>query len=370
MRSLGHILDENKGIGTGFDFLRLWLALSVLWFHSFVIVGTMRDIESTPAWYYIYMIMPMFFALSGFLVAGSALRLSAPNFLINRFCRIIPALVVQTLVACFLIGPALTLLPLNDYFTHPLFFRYFANIILWIQYDLPGLFTTHPSAAVNQSIWSIPFEVTCYLVIMATMLFKGAKKHPLIMAAIVAALLLVPVLCQSLGMTGENNKTPYTLLNYAFFTRGSLLFPSFLMGTLAYWLRYHIPFSKNLAIACAIACTILALIGVDSWRNYYTLNLISVPLLVYLTAYIGCCHIPKIPLYSRGDYSYGIYIFGYPLQQILLALFPALLGQWLPHFIASTILTTLAAMLSWHLIEKKILSLRKKHSLAVAHLKT
>ena len=80
MQSVGHVLDRYKGFGPGFDFLRLCLALAVLWFHSFVILGTMTQIEATPLWYCIYMIMPMFFALSGFLVAGSALRLRLGTF--------------------------------------------------------------------------------------------------------------------------------------------------------------------------------------------------------------------------------------------------------------------------------------------------
>jgi peptidoglycan/LPS O-acetylase OafA/YrhL len=83
MQTIGDMLDSHDGFGPGFDFLRLCLALSVLWFHSFVIVGAMDQIEATPLWYAIYMIMPIFFALSGFLVAASALRLSIRNIFIN-----------------------------------------------------------------------------------------------------------------------------------------------------------------------------------------------------------------------------------------------------------------------------------------------
>lgn len=369
MRSIGHILDQHKGIGPGFDFLRLWLALSVLWFHSFVIVGTMAEIEATPLWYYIYMIMPMFFALSGFLVAGSALRLNVKNFLINRFCRIIPALAVQTLVAAFIIGPIFTLLPLSEYFAHSDFKTYLLNIFIWIHYTLPGVFTTHPSTGViNQSIWSIPFEVTCYAMVCASMLFKNAQKHMLMIFAIVTALLLGPVLLQQTGMAAPGQKTNNPLLNYLFLTRGSLLFPSFLMGTFFYWVRYHIPFSTPLAIILALACIAFGIFGHADWRDNYLLNLISVPMLVYLTAYIGCCRIRQLPLYKTGDYSYGIYLYGYPLQQIILALMPSLLSQWLPHFILSVILSTAAAALSWHTLEKRILATRKKYSIAAKKL--
>jgi peptidoglycan/LPS O-acetylase OafA/YrhL len=81
-----------------------------------------------------------FFALSGFLVAGSGMRLSTKNFLLNRAARILPALVADIVFAALLIGPLVTKLPVKQYFTDTTFFTYFLNITGWVQYSLPGVF--------------------------------------------------------------------------------------------------------------------------------------------------------------------------------------------------------------------------------------
>lgn len=362
MKNIGTVLDTHKGFAPGFDFLRIALAGSVLWYHSFVIVGTMSDLANSPLWFYVYTVMPMFFALSGFLIAGSADRLSLGNFLINRGLRIVPALAVEILISAIIIGPLFTVTPLGQYFTDPQFWHYFTNIFGWIQYNLPGVFLDHPSANVmNQSLWTVPFEVGCYALISMVIVFKLGKRPTLILL-LAAVLLIFPVLFQLAGMVNENGKTDYALLNYALFSRGSLLFPAFLLGAYYYYIRYKLPFSLPLAGACVLICTILACVGNDGWRKLYLLNLVCVPMQVYLTAFIGSCNIRKVPFYSRGDYSYGVYLYGYPLQQVVLSLFPGLIGLWFPHFLLSLALATGAAVFSWHYIEKPILKMRKKFS--------
>jgi peptidoglycan/LPS O-acetylase OafA/YrhL len=83
--SFGTVLDANKGFGPGFDFMRVFLAVSVLGWHSVqVSQGTLAAAQNTPFWFVDYSILPMFFGLSGFLVAGSGQRLSTKNFLVNR----------------------------------------------------------------------------------------------------------------------------------------------------------------------------------------------------------------------------------------------------------------------------------------------
>ncbi|MBZ9794740.1 hypothetical protein LB556_03560 [Mesorhizobium sp. ES1-4] len=90
-------------------------------------------------------------------------------------------------------------------------------------------------------------------------------------------------------------------------------------------------------------------------------KLLLIPVVAYATVYIGLSPIPRIPIYDRGDYSYGIYLYGYPFQQALVSLFPRLTSPWL-HFGISLVLVTGVAMLSWHFIEKPTLGLRKKYS--------
>jgi peptidoglycan/LPS O-acetylase OafA/YrhL len=122
------------------------------------------------------MILPMFFALSGFLIAGSAQRLKLKEFLLNRSMRIVPALAVDIFIAALVIGPSLTTNTLHSYVTDKKFAHYFLNIIGFIHYQLAGVFLSNPfPEAVNGSLWTVPFEIGCY-VIMAGLIISGFVK--------------------------------------------------------------------------------------------------------------------------------------------------------------------------------------------------
>ncbi|WGS22327.1 hypothetical protein [Bradyrhizobium sp. ISRA463] len=90
------------------------------------------------------------------------------------------------------------------------------------------------------------------------------------------------------------------------------------------------------------------------------LNALVCPALVYITAFLGVSKLPRLPLFSKGDYSYGIYLYGFPMQQVV--------KVWLPHaqlivqFAVALLLITMFAAFSWHWIEKPILKLRSRFS--------
>ena len=362
MKFVGTILDDYKGIGPGFDFLRLWLAGSVIWFHAFVVTGQMNFLEQTPAWFYVNALVPMFFALSGFLVAGSAQRLNPPNFLINRGLRIIPALAVEIGVSALVLGPLLTTLPIWEYFTRPQFWHYFTNIFGWIQFQLPGVFERNPSAGmVNLSLWTVPFELGCYGLISIMIVLKLTQR-PLYILGFAILLLLVPAVSQMSGMAehGGGQKVP-ALIRYAFFSRGAVLFPSFLFGACFYYFREHVPYSRIAAILITLSFVVIACVGRESWKDSYVLNVFTVPGFTYLIIFLGLTPFPKIPFFSRGDYSYGIYLYGYPIQQALILLMPGL-TFWLPFFLVSLTVATAMAAFSWHVVEKPILTMRRKFS--------
>jgi peptidoglycan/LPS O-acetylase OafA/YrhL len=85
------------------------------------------------------------------------------------------------------------------------------------------------------------------------------------------------------------------------------------------------------------------------------------PVVIYIMVYVGMLRIPPLPVYHRGDYSYGVYLYGYPVKQVIVTLFPAITSPLL-HSAISLPLVTLVAKFSWHCIEKPILRLRKKFS--------
>ncbi len=90
------------------------------------------------------------------------------------------------------------------------------------------------------------------------------------------------------------------------------------------------------------------------------MHLVALPALVYLTVFIGLTPITRLPLYHRGDYSYGIYLYHWPFMQALVALFPGISAAAL--FCLTIPTSTAVAAFSWHLIEKPILGLRRRFS--------
>jgi peptidoglycan/LPS O-acetylase OafA/YrhL len=90
-------------------------------------------------------------------------------------------------------------------------------------------------------------------------------------------------------------------------------------------------------------------------------NVILCPILSYLTILIGLTKMPSIPVFRRGDYSYGIYLYGYPIQQLVVLLgFDRLV--WWQNSLLSVPLITLFAAFSWHVVEWPILRQRKNLS--------
>jgi peptidoglycan/LPS O-acetylase OafA/YrhL len=139
---------------------------------------------------------------------------------------------------------------------------------------------------------------------------------------------------------------------------GSRLFISFLLGIAVYLYRFDIAYSHRSAVVCLLFCLAVAAIGPF---HDALLNVFVTPPLAYLTAYLGVSDLPKLPLFNRGDYSYGIYLYGYPLQQTIVALWPYH-GNVLLLFVISVPAITLFAMFSWHAIERPILRLRRRFS--------
>ena len=357
MQTIGERLDRNRGIGPGFDFLRVALAMLVVFNHSFLLLdGNYDFVNKYGLKYFFAAIVPMFFALSGFLISGSAQRLRLKDFLLNRSMRIVPALAVDIMVSALIIGPLFTTYSLQDYFSDKSFQYYFANIIGSMHYILPGVFLDNPFFAwVNGSLWTVPYEIGCYI-LMAMLILTGSIKSK---SRTAFSCLFFTFIFFALQLYYHNDPSPpvekSVLGNYLDnFTdiEHSLLYFNFLAGVLFFVFRDKIPYSGKLALVSTVLMFV----------SKYIQEPFSFSLSVaYLAVYIGLLDIPKLPLYSRGDYSYGIYLYGFPIQQALVCLFPGKFNV-ITHFLLSVILVTGVAMFSWHCIEKPVLSLRKKFS--------
>jgi peptidoglycan/LPS O-acetylase OafA/YrhL len=363
MKTLGSVLDDQKGFGQGFDFLRIFLATGIIAWHTAQLSGHLELARASGLWLSEYMLVPMFFALSGFLVAGSGTRLSAKNFLLNRAARIVPALVVDIFFAALLIGPLVTTLPASHYFTDATFFSYFFNITGWIHYSLPGVFETNPSSEVNGALWTVPFEIGCY-VILTGLMISGAIKRPRVVPLFTFVILIAGIhlrLMTSHLAANDNASFIERLAMDLFLLRGSLLWPSFLIGIVLYQLRYYVPFSKTATIGLVCVGALVSAFGDNAVLfSNPSVHAIILPLLGYLTVLIGLSPIPRLPGFGTGDYSYGLYLYHVPFLQLLIHYFPeAWIGdRWWTLFFVGFPLSLTAAVISWHLFEYPVLKLR------------
>jgi peptidoglycan/LPS O-acetylase OafA/YrhL len=127
-KTIASRLDETKGHSSGFDYLRIGLSVSVILYHTIIVCYgpevEARFWESPLLRPLFYFIVPAFFALSGFLVAGSLFRNSIPAFLTLRAIRIFPALFCEVMISALILGPMLTSFSLWQYFADHKFWVY------------------------------------------------------------------------------------------------------------------------------------------------------------------------------------------------------------------------------------------------------
>lgn len=333
---------------SGFDYMRLILAVAVVAMHTVIVShGQLIEIAlwESPARPVLRLILPMFFALSGFLVSGSLERTRTLGvFLGLRVIRIIPALAVEVLLSALVLGPLLTSLTLGAYFSDPQFARYFLNILGHIHYTLPGLFEANPfPRIVNAQLWTVPYELYCYASLTLLAVIGAVRRRwlvPLGAAALTLAYLV------------RNGFTYGSLVPYVPGPMpGAMLVISFLFGSTFYLYREKVRLSLAAGLAALVGSMVL--VSVIPYGDY----LAPAPV-AYLTVWLGMANPPRIGIIAGADYSYGLFLYGYPIQQTI-----ASLGPWTHHWyinLAGTLAAgVVVAALSWHFVEKPALRLRK-----------
>ncbi|APW37492.1 hypothetical protein RD110_10065 [Rhodoferax koreense] len=338
-------MEGIKGFTTGFDYLRFGLSLAVLIWHSYLFTfGLSEALELATNWSgrITYWILPMFFALSGFLITSSLSRTpSIKKFLWLRFIRIYPALTVEVILSALILGLLATSFSIRQYFSDPAFYRYLLNILGWIHYELPGVFLENPLPnLVNTSLWTVPFELECYIALTLLALF-GLRKWPgWFLVTFTLLCLIKTVVAIYIPITAGSSAN----------VNGRHLVLFFIAGVLININREKIPFSGALAI-------LSTLLGALFLYNYQFIYLAPFPV-AYLTIWLGLQRPKRIPYVMDGDYSYGIYLYAAPIQQAVWH-FTVFGKTYVGNVILSIILTSIFAVFSWHAIEKPMLRFKK-----------
>jgi len=348
---------RSHGRDNNFNLIRLIASGSVLVSHSWSLTGTPGEpFERFAGFSFGHMGVDVFFVVSGFLVTGSLLgRGTLGSFLRARALRIFPALVASAFGAALVIGPFVTTLPLGRYFADAGTWRYaFQNSTTWpwgVRWVLPGVFAGLPGGnAVNGALWSLPWELTMYA--MLTVLGALALRtpplltRPRLQAAIVGLAAVATIghgLNEAFAFSQRFEVVQALRLVALFFSAGAL-----------YLFRDRVPLSPVLFIASAVV-----LFGSLAVKG---LALALYPAaLVYAVVWLALVPGGVVRRYNRlGDYSYGFYLWQFPIQQWIVLRRPATTQ---PELLLYSLPAALAlAVLSWHLVESPALSLKDRRA--------
>jgi peptidoglycan/LPS O-acetylase OafA/YrhL len=321
-----------------FDSIRLFAALAVVFSHAFPITCGSDDCEplhrfSNGQTTIGTIAVGVFFVISGFLITRSFelgqhdLR-GALRFVRARALRIFPALFVTLLLLSFALGPILSTLSVREYFGHSQVLSFFlVNVSLSSFHDgLPGVFSHNPFAnSVNGSLWTLRYEVRCYALIFVLGILR------LITSSVLAILFLA-----ALGV-------------FAFLGHESWFLAAFFLGGAFLYVR-PLPLDGRIAAVCAGIIILSLCIG-----GFQMIAPIFGTYLVMWLALSDSVRLPRVAKY--GDYSYGIYIYAFPVQQMV-AQFMAAGGTWYWNVLISGPISIILGVLSWILIERPALALK------------
>lgn len=337
----------TSGKNNNYNLIRILAALAVLFGHSFALLKQPEPLRQNLGISLGSIAVDLFFIASGFLVTVSLLRRpSLRDYLLARALRIYPALLVVLLLTVFVLGALMTSLPLAAYYSHPQIYYYLhkcLSLVTGAAYYLPGVFETNPyKAAVNGSLWTMVYEVKMYIFLaIFWALCNRIKKNNL--------RLFRRLIVASAGLAG------ILVLVYHFKhleeSQAIRLFFMFFSGAAYAILKDKVQLSARLFWPLCLALLGSALLSHTAFFLVYQL---SIAYILFYLAYVPAGLLRKYN--ALGDYSYGVYIYAFPVQQTLIALYPGISVAELTAL--SVTLTLLLALLSWHLIEQRALALK------------
>lgn len=272
----------------------------------------------------------------GFFITASANSgLGWAHYLYSRLLRIYPALFVCVTLTVLVIGPTLT--TDNYYWSEPTFnYFIFNSTAIRTEYFLPGVFQSLHDKAINGSLWSLPLEVRLYFAIFIVSLFGIFKK--------IWIFNLLTLLLVFFGFF-----SPEYLGNLLPHSSHLSVAAMFLLGAFCYVNRGFIVIHITW-----FALFLIIAIAAHSTKYFYLGYALSLTYGLFYIAYAR-----KVPWSKKfGDYSYGVYLYGWLSQQILLLIYPNMSNG--ANAILACGISLMAALVSWHFIENPSLSLKKR----------
>ncbi|MGX9774583.1 acyltransferase family protein [Janthinobacterium aestuarii] len=328
-----------------FDIMRLAAALMVIVGHAYPIVGEKNlhdpllgilhfDYSGSLA-------VKFFFFLSGLLVTDSLLKDSSPiKFLTRRALRVFPGLILCVFLSISLFGLILTTLPVREYLlSRETIGYFFGNItLLDIRWRPAGVLMDHPFG-LNGSLWTLPVEFKFYIVLALTSLFGIIHRRNIFSMALLGIIFVSFFGAAANTIFGGGEEARYLPGCFALGALAAVYKEKVLVhayGVVCVWVMFFIAKTPVAAIPQGI------LIPVFYIAFFYSVLWIS-----------SLKSVKKLRL--KSDLSYGIYLYGFPVQQTIFYYFPnesVYFNQLISAFFA-----TVFAWFSWHFVEIKCIAL-------------
>ena len=335
------------------NLIRIIAALSVLVSHSFAIVtgeGSAEPLrlllDVSPG----TMAVDVFFVTSGLLLANSlSNKGDALEFVASRIIRIYPALILAVVLTVFVLGPIFTELTISEYFYNFDIYGYFiktSTLIRGVGYTLPGVFNENPLyGQVNGSLWTLPLEIKMYILLFCVWYFGEKMFLSKSRAFLRIFFLLMCVIAgcfyfyEYISAGGGSAMRSVSRFIFLFFSGSSLAL-----------YQEKIPVSSKIL---GLLLVVVILSSLNKVVFFFGWNII-LPYLVVLLAYQP---VRILNYYNKfGDYSYGFYIYAFPIQQMLVSVVKDIsIGGMILY---SAVFTGVFAVLSWHLLEKPMMRMK------------
>lgn len=329
--------DADRLAGdNNFNILRLILATAVLVHHSFVLVCPnffpQLNRGDVP--------VDAFFIISGYLITWSWLRKPIPHtFLWKRVLRIYPAFLVSAGLVGLVAAPAI--FGFTPYFAALDLKRFLISAAL-LQYHGPPALVGDMYYQFNIAVWTIHLEFYCYLSVLLLGCLGILRHRKCILALFLGLCILSAAEPPALLKLYNLYLLPMPLA-----VPRMLVF--FYAGSLAYLYHEYLVFPKwsiwLSVAACLAALPLDPRFGDPIWAVFGT----------YLVLFAGFAKIPLLDRFKHSsDISYGTYLYAWPIQFTWLFFYPGM--GIVAHIILSTLGAYLCGFLSWHLIEKHLIS--------------
>ena len=331
-----------KGSVDNFSLLRLLLASAVVVSHGYSIPtgnNTLEPLFESTGMRLGEHAVNGFFAISGFLVTMSFLNRGPRDYAFARLLRIVPGFVVAALVTVFVIGTAFTVLSPRAYLSNPDTWRYLMQVLTGFKSAgaMPGVFLDNPHPWPMGTVWTLRYELSLYAGVLLAGV-AGVLRGWCFAAALVG--LLVSAVIAIDAFWPEAGKYTTTLVRLCLM---------FVLGATFYLARDLI----------RLSWLALAVLALATWISFGTPFYFA---LLYLTEAYGvlvlalAAPLPFVAWSDRADLSYGIYLYGWPIQQVLVALYPK--AEPVSLLMPALALSALAGFLSWTLVEKPALAFK------------